>query len=230
MSNKEKQYSEHYVDRLRATIIRYKNLAKKETGKGKGNDTQSNDNRQKKHPLDFFSIWINTIIAIATIIIATYAIRQYISFKKFTTRNNRAYLSVVEPRLEAGQRYKKSRVTYIVRNSGKTPALSVKDFVYLEFRPDSIGPRIPPVTSGITEIFYNPGDNRRIKALDETNANKGWNLYFSGRIEYIDTFGDQHWTTFCYQYIALHELFSYYGDCNETDKDYNQKNPTPIIL
>jgi len=180
-------------------------------------------NRIKK--IKTFSPLIDSIVGFATVIIATYAIFQYCSFKDFTEKNNRAHLSISEPRYESheivirtpteNKRDFVKRVKFSVKNSGNTPALNVRDstfFKYLLCKPE--------IVKGVNEprvYFYAPGDNIEIKTLnDDYELTSGAHAYFYGRIEYSDIFGQKHWLTFCYQYIKTHNYFIIIGKDNQT--------------
>lgn len=169
MTKKEKKYSKYYVDRLKSIIKRLEcNASKNHITK------EENSGKSKSHRLKKYALIINIPLAIATIVIAGYAIAQYASFKKFTKKNNRAYLVVTDPILDTfkyvitkGDTIKIPRVTYTVKNTGKTPAYSVRDSVFFEYNLKKLGPIIPNTTKPFSQWLYGPGQTKRIKLFKQ---------------------------------------------------------------
>lgn len=131
MEKQEKQYTKTYVHRLRAKINTLETLIQKYDSIAKKYNTENKNTSNNKERRNF---WINVVLAVSTVIIATFAVFQYISFEKFSKKNSRAYLVVVNPVLDTLEAYgrRTPRVTYTIQNTGKTPAYKVTSFIFLK--------------------------------------------------------------------------------------------------
>lgn len=176
--------------------------------------------------IKYFPPLINSIVGFATVVIAAYAILQYCSFKKFTKKNNRAYLVVVEPILGWHIFNKDSipKITYFVKNTGQTPAYSATDSIIFENRWRSCGPLIPISTDTSSKWLYGPGETKREIFFNQISRVQKCNIiqddtirtFFSGRIKYFDIFKESHEITFCFEMQHFHgKKFFPYGSCND---------------
>jgi hypothetical protein len=179
-----------------------------------------------------FPIFFTGITALCTLLIAIFAICQYSSFKDFSKKNSRAYLSVTNPILDIVDQYnsKDLRVTYTIQNTGKTPAYDVKRTIFFEAQrpleaviPDSIK------LIDSSKFIYPPGEYQLIKLFKQENfpetgftPNDTIRYFFTGRIEYVDIFDQSHWLTFAYEYVFRPKrggTFRQYFIGNRTDKN-----------
>jgi hypothetical protein len=158
------------------------------------------------------------LTAIATLLLAAIAWMQWVALDstdktlaKAVTNGQRAYLIFNNAKIVDLTSPQGIMFSYVIENLGVTPAYELRQRVY-------IGMRQPPVTNydGIQwymtpDVLY-VGKTITVRRLDgplytKERINSGSirsqneRLYFIGRTDYRDVFGNERWTDFCFMYV-----------------------------
>ncbi|MCH8956388.1 hypothetical protein IIA28_13880 [candidate division KSB1 bacterium] len=171
------------------------------------------------------------------------SVEQTQTSKDISHRQLRAYLVIIEPQLKVDPQFffrninKRVEMSYIVKNSGQTPAYDVRDSVNIKIWPREAKPQtMPESVKDFNYPVYGPNtqNTRKIHSGDSNiltqryfipNTNTfdtvNYGIYFWGRIEYSDIFNKTHFTNFCYEFIFDEPIdeFRTYETCNDADRD-----------
>ena len=168
---------------------------------------------------------LTVVIIILTTVTTCFTCQQISIYKVATHRELRAYMSVLEPKIDSirGKFY----ATYIEGNLGNTPAYDVcaekrLDLLTKDSVPD---PREFHTSSAQIFVGAHVQTNYPILSRDLTKEDidgfKYHNLrvYFYGKISYTDIFRKAQWLTFCYEYVFSTERFYAYPKYNDASRD-----------
>lgn len=171
---------------------------------------------------------VTTVLAILTLFLVWYSKRQ-VSISETNSRIQlRAYVTVLPPELSEDSLYANPlRVAYVLKNSGQTPAMDVRDSVELRIikrdeiktLPDPHGFRFAgggsPITPNVEAVrWLQP--NRGPKNYGGLDPRED-RIFIFGKVTYSDVFGVDHWITFSYQYQFW--LKHFYSESIDVDKN-----------
>jgi hypothetical protein len=178
-----------------------------------------------------------TVEAFFTGLIALYAIRQYVESRRSSERQLRAYITVgsirfQRPGLPNGDDLP-WRIEFSVRNSGQTPAYRVGVIVQSDVgvtrKPDDAIFELGDGKVSYPESLLPPGTVHEVRLADGLEFGKSEFLdyqsknlaaYIWGRVDYVDCFGNPHWTQFQAQSLFGSDThFGYFGKGNRTDDE-----------
>jgi hypothetical protein len=199
--------------------------------------------KEGKHPLEYFIAVFLVLTFIATAFAAYYAREQWLTAVDNEKRQLRAYVGIESLNVECGscndEKYvptlagtlSKDFFRISVRNSGKTPAKKLRNFINwvstpwpsdlpIDFKFEDGAKINVPGTVDITALVAvqpNTSYESIIKITDATpliNArSKKTILWVFGHIDYVDIFDATRVTTFCYVYEPWRDPEQLYSAC-----------------
>lgn len=164
----------------------------------------------------------NTLVAIATFVLALAAIAQFELTRRTAKRQLRAYVAMESASLVDGtkidppphiDRTDQPGVVITVRNSGQTPARDVLHWAQLDvatvdrewaMNPPSALARISPsMISPQGTLTKGLWLDRQLSSTEKEGIRDGSRgIYLYGRIEYVDAFKRKRWATYRLRYSS----------------------------
>jgi hypothetical protein len=170
--------------------------------------------------LGIVGLWVNAVMAAATIAIAIFAFYQALISRETARKQLRAYV-VAKPyrAFNIDERGITAQVYTTITNVGATFARNVRRSVGVSIRAGPVPEKLEdlgPVTREEGKLVLAPGVDgyviRSLHALQKDELAKPMTpegdlkIYAFGRITYEDIFGKPHVTTFCHAYYGLERL------------------------
>lgn len=193
---------------------------------------RKSEQENEKSTLDGLIAWSTIALAVITFFLALFTACLWASTKKLVTgaedtaqRQLRAYLSITPAGLEKINPNEMFHFRFTCLNGGQTPAYSVRYNGILDIIEHPISenypfpalPRklpylamVPPRTPIGGHLLATNKINKAdiVEILTGKGEGEGKRLYIFGQIDYIDAFGKNHWTRFCYSFPGWNEAIA----------------------
>jgi hypothetical protein len=132
--------------------------------------------------------------------------------EEFAFIEDRAYLAVIEPKLDLAQ----GQSTFIIKNFGRSPAYDVTMGSYFLRRDKLVGDTNRYSEYGSVRGFYLPPDYPS-PHYAKFSPSEGSHFYLFGRIYYTDIFDRRHCVRFGFEYERRVEAYQFYPGFNDAD-------------
>jgi hypothetical protein len=157
------------------------------------------------------------LVAFTALIVLVSGIQIYF-YREMTHAETRAYLSVIQPRVDTIWNKKGFEIQgiYTIENFGKTPAYGIIEGARFGFNDTIINDLHTFPYEGYKGVYVIPPQFRSVHYVKLTDSSGG-RLHLYGRIHYVDQFGITHFTSYGFEFEQRIHRFELYPYANDGD-------------